>query len=325
MSPVNKLKKQAKRAQIPGQTQLAKGIRHARRMRSFRLATLLAPAMVLLFLFYYLPLYGVVISFQDYNAFQGVLKSPFVGFKHYIHFLKDPMFWQVLKNTLVISFWDICLGFTAPILFAILVNEMACKKFKVTVQTISYLPNFLSWIVVSTLFFQIFSPYANGLMNAFLGLFGIEPKVYLTNPSFFKPLVVIADIWKNVGWSAILYFATMAGIDQSLYEAAMVDGAGRIRQIWHVMLPGLAPIISLQFLLKISNIFNVGFDRVYLLSNPAIGSSGDVLSTYIYRVGLQQSQFSLTTAIGLVQSAIGFTILIVANRIAKKTTGLGLY
>lgn len=313
--------KRARGVQQPS-TQL---IKQAKRARSFRLATLLMPAMVLLFLFYYLPLYGVVISFQDYNAFQGVTGSPFVGLKHYIYFLTDPMFWKVLKNTLVISFWDIALGFTAPILFAILVNEIMNKKFKVTVQTISYMPNFLSWIVVSSLFFQVFSPYDNGLMNAFLGLFGIEPKTYLTNPAFFKPLVIMADIWKNVGWSAILYFATMAGIDQSLYEAAMVDGAGRIKQIWHVTLPGLAPIISLQFLLKISNIFNVGFDRVFLLSNPAIGSSGDVLSTYIYRVGLQQSQFSLTTAIGLVQSIIGFTILITANRIAKRTTGLGLY
>lgn len=299
--------------------------RHSQRARSFRLFTLLLPAMILLFVFYYLPLYGIVISFQDYSPWLGVSKSPWVGLKHYVRFLTDPVFWNVLKNTLVISFWDIAIGFTAPILFAICVSEIANRKFKVVVQTISYLPNFLSWIIVSTLFFQIFSPYASGLANRLFGLFGIEPLTYLSNPAFFKPMVVMADVWKNVGWSAILYFATMAGIDQSLYEAAYIDGAGRIKQIIHITLPGMAPIISLQFLLKLSNIFNVGFDRVFLLSNPAIGSSGDVISTYIYRVGLTQSQFSLTTAIGLVQSLIGFTILVVANKASKRITGLGLY
>lgn len=299
--------------------------RKAQRARSFRLATLLIPAMVLLFLFYYIPLYGLVISFQDYGLYLGITKSPFVGLQNYIKFLTDPVFWQVLKNTLTISFWDIAIGFTAPILFAILVTEMANRKFKVIVQTISYLPNFLSWVIVSAVFFTVFSPYATGLVNRFLGLFGVEPLMFLTNPSSFKPMVVLADVWKSVGWNAILYFATMAGIDQSLYEAAVIDGAGRIKQIWHITLPGMAPIISLQFLLKISNIFNVGFDRIFLMSNAAVGTNGDVLSTYIYRVGLQQSEFSLTTAIGLVQSLIGFTILIVANRISKRLTGMGLY
>lgn len=302
-----------------------RAVRRSQRARSLRLATLLLPSMVLLFLFYYIPLYGLSISFQDYSLYLGVERSPFVGFKYYIQFLTDPVFWNVLKNTLTISFWDIAAGFTAPILFAILVTEMGNHKYKVTVQTISYLPNFLSWIIVSMIFNQVLSPYDSGLLNQVLGIFGLGPYTYLTIPSYFKPIVVIADIWKNVGWNAILYFATMAGIDQSLYEAAFIDGAGRIKQIWHITLPGMAPIISLQFLLKISNIFNVGFDRIFLMTNPAIGSSGDVLATYIYRVGLTQSQFSLTTAIGLVQSLIGFTILIVANRISKRVTGMGLY
>lgn len=295
------------------------------RKRNLRLATLLMPAMLLLFLFYYLPLYGIIISFQDYSLWLGISDSEWVGFKHYISFLTDPVFWNVLKNTLLVSAGDLVFGFTAPIIFAILVNEIRCSKFKVAVQTISYMPNFLSWIIVSALFYQVLSPVGTGLANRFLGMFGIDPLMYFTNPDLFKPLVILIDIWKNVGWSAILYFATMSGIDQSLYEAAHIDGANRFKQIVHVTLPGLAPIISLQFLLKISNIFNVGFDRIFLLSNPAIGSSGDVISTYIYRVGLQQSQFSLTTAIGLVQSIIGFTILIVANKISQKATGLGLY
>lgn len=300
-------------------------VKRSQRARSLRLATLLLPSMVLLFLFYYIPLYGVSISFQDYSLYLGITRSPFAGFKYYIQFLTDPVFWNVLKNTLTISFWDIAAGFTAPILFAILVTEMGSRRYKVTVQTISYLPNFLSWIIVSMIFNQVLSPYDSGLLNQVLGVFGLGPYTYLTVPAYFKPIVVIADIWKNVGWNAILYFATMAGIDQSLYEAAFIDGAGRIKQIWHITLPGMAPIISLQFLLKISNIFNVGFDRIFLMSNAAIGSTGDVLSTYIYRVGLTQSQFSLTTAIGLVQSLIGFTILIVANRISKRVTGMGLY
>lgn len=304
---------------------LSRSVRASSRMRTFRLVTLLLPAMILLFLFYYLPLYGVVISFQDYSPYLGISGSPFVGFKHYIKFFTDPKFWLVLRNTLTISLLDISIGFVMPIFFAILVNELILRKFKVLVQTVSYLPNFLSWIVVSTLVYQVLSPNETGLLNRLIVSLGAEPVQFLTTPSFFKGIVILADLWKNIGWNAILYFATMASIDHSLYEAAYMDGAGRVRQIWHITLPGLAPIISLQFLLKISNIFNVGFDRIFLLSNPAIGSSGEVLSTYIYYTGLLQSQFSLTTAIGLVQSIIGFSILLAANKISKAVTGLGLY
>ncbi len=300
-------------------------VKRSRRNRTLSLLSLLIPSMVLLLLFYYLPLYGLVISFQKYSLFLGISKSPFVGLDNYIKFLSDPTFWNVLLNTLTISLGDIVFGFTAPILFAILVNEVSVKRFKVAVQTISYLPNFLSWVIVSALFALIFSPNATGLVNRLVTMFGAEPLMFLSNPNYFKPMVIIADIWKNVGWSAILYFATIAGIDHSLYEAAYIDGAGRFKQTLHVTLPGMISIIALQFLLKISTIFNVGFDRIFLMSNPAIGSAGDVISTYIYRVGLTQSQFSLTTAIGLVQSIIGFTILVTANRVFKNLTGLGLY
>jgi putative aldouronate transport system permease protein len=231
-----------------------------------------------------------------------------------------------MKNTLILNGLDLVFGFTAPIAFALLVNEIQVKRFKVTVQTISYLPNFLSWIVVGGLFYQVLAPTRSGLVNRLLvDVFRMQPVQFLTDVSIFRGILVFADIWKNMGWSAILYFAALAGIDSSLYEAAYIDGAGKLKQTWHVTLPGIAPFISLMLLLKISSIFTIGFDRLYVLQNALVLSVADVISTYVYRVGLVNSQFSPTTAIGIVQSILGFTLLIVSNRASKKLTGMGFY
>ncbi|MFK7691979.1 ABC transporter permease [Paenibacillus sp. HJGM_3] len=290
----------------------------------FSLFLLLAPTLLLVVVFKYIPMYGVSIAFQDFSPFRGITGSPWVGMKHVIHFLTDETFWRVMGNTLILNFYDLIFGFTAPIIFAILANELVSTTFKRITQTISYLPHFLSWVVVSGFFYQVLSP-DGGLLNAMLGWFGIEPVFFMTEKELFRGIVVSVGIWKEVGWSAILYFAVIAGIDSSLYEAAKVDGASRLRQIWHITLPGMVPMIVLLLLLRLSNLFEIGFERIFLLQNPLVIEVSDVISTYVYRIGLQNSQYSLTTAIGFVQSVLGFLMLITANRVSKKLVGVGLY
>ncbi|MFC5648192.1 ABC transporter permease [Paenibacillus solisilvae] len=291
----------------------------------FSLYLLLAPAIVLLLVFNYIPMYGIVIAFQDYSVFKGIAGSTWVGFKHIGYFLHDDTFWKVMRNTLIINFYDILFGFTAPIIFALLANEIHSRSFKRVMQTISYLPHFLSWIVVSGIIYEMLSPQ-HGMVNDMLGMmFGTKPVFFMTEQHFYRGITVAADIWKSVGWSAILYFATIAGIDQSMYEAAMIDGASRWKQTLYITLPMMVPMITLLLLLKISSIFTANFDRFFLLENPLVYDVGDVISTYTYRIGLEQAQYSLTTAIGFVQSLLGFILLISANKLSKKLIGLGLY
>jgi len=290
----------------------------------FALYTLIAPVLLLIFIFNYIPMYGILISFQDFSPFRGVGGSPWVGFKHIAYFLGDEAFWQVMRNTLIINFYDLLFGFTAPIVFALLANELIGSRIKRLVQTISYLPHFLSWIVVSGFFYQMLSP-TEGIVNAVLGWFQIEPQYFMVNKEWFRAILVSSGIWKEVGWSAILYFAVIAGIDSSLYEATMIDGAGRFRQMLHVTLPGMLPMIILLLLLKLSTIFAIGFERIFVMQNPLVLDVSDVISTYVYRVGLLGSQYSLTTAIGFIQSILGFVLLVSANRLSKRLVGMGLY
>ena len=296
--------------------------------KTFALLLMVLPAVVLLFVFNYLPMYGIIVAFKDFEPYRGFIKSPWTsmhGFKHFVTFLTDETFWKVLKNTIVISVSDIVFGFTAPILFALLANEITNKHFKKTVQTISYLPHFLSYVVVGGIFTQILSP-DGGIVNIILqNVFGVEPVYFLTRKEMFVPIAVIVDIWKSTGFSAILYFATIAGIDSSLYEAAQIDGAGRLRQTIHVTIPGMIPIIVLMFLLRLSGIFVVGFDRIYNLQNTMNYETSEVISTYVFHRGVEQSQYSLTTAVGLVQSLLGFILLLVGNKISSKYAKLGIY
>ena len=294
--------------------------------RSASLLLMLLPAVTLVFLFNYIPIYGIIIAFKDFSPFQGILKSPWVGFKYFHDFLTDSTFWDVMKNTLIINFYDIVFGFTAPIVFALLLNEMMNRHMKKIIQTISYLPHFLSWIIVAGIFYQMLSPGQTGIINGYLvKLFGIESIYFMAEQKYFVGITVFAEIWKSVGWSAILYFATLAGIDPTLYEVSYIDGASRSRQILHITLPSLMPVISLMLVLKISTIFTIGFERLFLLQNPLVLSVSEVISTYVYRVGLLKSQFSFTTAIGLTQSILGFLLLLGSNKLSKKLMGTGLY
>lgn len=289
------------------------------------LYALLAPAVILLFVFNYIPMYGIIIAFEDFSPFKGFFGSPWVGLKHVQYFLQDDKFWQVFRNTILINSYDIIFGFTAPILFALLANEIVNKAFKRTMQTISYLPHFLSWVVVSGLFYQMLSP-TNGLVNILLtNVLGIEPIYFMAESGLFRGIVVLSDIWKGVGWSAILYFSVISGIDVQLYDAAMIDGAGRFKQAIYVTLPGMVPMIVLLLLLKVSHIFNIGFERIFMLQNPLVYDVSDVISIYVYRFGLEKAQYSLTTAISFVQSLLGIILLVSANKLSKKAVGMGLY
>lgn len=295
------------------------------RRKGIQVNLMLLPAVLLLLVFSYIPMYGIIIAFKDYNLFEGVFGSPWCGLDNFKYFFTDKVFWRILKNTIYISTCDIVFGFFAPVIFALLMNEVKAVKFKKTVQIISYMPSFLSWVVVSGLVISMLSPDQNGLVNNFLGLFGVKPIFFMSEPDYFVPIIVIADIWKNVGFSSIVYFAALAGIDDTLYEAAVIDGAGRMRCVWNITLPGILPIVMIMLIFRVASIFSVGFDRIYLLQNALNREAGEVLSTYVYSLGIQKVEFSLTTAIGLVQSIIGLILVYSSNWLAKKITGMGIY
>jgi putative aldouronate transport system permease protein len=293
--------------------------------KAWSLLLLFAPAAVLLILFNYLPIGGIVIAFKKFSPYKGILGSPWVGFKNFAFILGDAKFWSVMRNTVFISFLDIAFGFPIPIVFALLANEIASSPFKRTIQTISYLPHFLSWVVVFLVFYQFLSPLG-GILNKFLvAVFGIDPVPFLIDRRYFYPVLVFVEIWKGVGWGAILYFATIAGIDPTMYEAAFIDGAGRWRMAWHVTLPSLMSIIVLMFILRVSNVFQVGFDRIFMFATGLTYDISDVVSVYVYRLGLVEAQYSLTTAIGLFQSVLGFLMLFGANKLSARLAGLGLW
>ncbi|NSW91444.1 MAG: sugar ABC transporter permease [Firmicutes bacterium] len=294
--------------------------------KSLSLYLFVLPSIILLFIFHYIPIYGIIIAFENFKPYLGVFRSEFIGLANFRMFLKDSAFWSAMKNTIILNLYNLIFVFPAPILFAILANEIMNKKFKRIMQTISYLPHFLSWVVVSGMVYQILSPAENGLVNMVLvNVFKMAPIFFMTEVGLFRWIVTAVTIWKGVGWGAILYFATLSNIDTELYEAAYIDGANRIKQTIHVTLPGLSSIIVLMLLLTVASMFSIDFDRIYLLQNPLVYQVSDVISTYVYRRGLVEADYGYTTAIGLVQSLIGFVTLTLANSAAKKIGNLGLY
>ena len=296
------------------------------RLKNMQVNAMLLPAFVLLFVFSYIPMYGIIIAFKDFNLFDGIFRSPWCGLDNFTKFLTDPKFWQVMKNTIYINFCDILYGFTAPILFALLLNEVRVERFKKTVQIISYMPNFISWVVVAGMIISILSPDQNGLVNTVLvKVFGMKPIFFMSEPSYFVPIIVVADIWKNMGFSSIVYFAALAGIDETLYEAASIDGAGRVQCVWHITLPGILPIIMIMLIFRVASIFSIGFERIYLLQNSLNREVGEVISTYVYSLGIEKAMYSRTAAIGLVQSFLGLFLVYASNTAARKVTGYGIY
>lgn len=278
---------------------------------------LLLPGILFMLLFKYTPMYGVVIAFQDFNIFSGIGGSEWVGLQQFEKLFHSPEFAQVLINTLLISFYKIVLLFPLPILIALLLNEVRVLWFKKTVQTIVYLPHFLSWVIITSLFVTILSP-SGGMVNELIKTFGGTPIAFFTDNSIFRSLVVFTAGWKEAGWNAIIFIAAIAGIEQEQYEAAEIDGAGRIQQMLHITLPGILPTIVLMFILRIGNVLEAGTEQILTMYNPIVYETGDVIGTYVYRMGLGKLDYSFSTAVGLFNSVVGFLLVIFGNQLSKK-------
>ncbi|CAM3191556.1 ABC transporter permease subunit [Paenibacillus lupini] len=278
---------------------------------------LLVPGLIFLLVFKYTPMYGVVIAFQDFNIFSGIGDSEWVGFEHFQKLIHSDDFFQVLTNTLLISMYKIVLLFPIPIVVALLLNEVRKMLFKRSIQTIIYLPHFLSWVVISGLFVTLLSP-TDGLVNQIIIAFGGKPISFLQDNSFFRSVVVFTAGWKEIGWNAIIFIAAIAGIDQEQYEAASIDGAGRIRKMISITLPGIMPTIVLMLILRIGSLLEAGTEQILTMYNPLVYDSGDVIGTYVYRMGLGQQDYSFSTAVGLFNSLVGFILIISGNMLSKK-------
>ncbi|OMF11031.1 sugar ABC transporter permease [Paenibacillus sp. FSL H7-0331] len=285
---------------------------------------IMVPGVLYFIVFKYLPMSGIIIAFQDYSVFAGISGSEWVGLQHFKAMVHDSEFYIIFRNTLLISLYKLVWGFPGPIILAILLNEIRLVFFKKTVQTLAYLPHFLSWVVLGGILFNGLSP-ATGVVNGILVFLGIEPIFFLADPNWFRSVLVVSDIWKEVGWGAIIYMAALAGIDPQLYEAAVIDGANKWKQIWHITLPSLASTIIILLVLRLGHVMDVGFEQIFVLYNPLVYSVGDVIETYVYRVGITQADFSFSTAVGLFKSFVGLILVIMANKLANKMGQNGVW
>jgi len=284
---------------------------------------MILPGFIVIFLFSYLPMAGVQIAFRDYNIFKGIWESPWVGLEHFT-FVSDPDFWTVFENTIWITVLKFGFGFPAPIVLAILLNELRNPLFKRFVQSLTYMPHFVSWIIVAYIV-EVLLSHSTGLVNHLLSLAGFEKIYFMGEMSWFRPIVVITSIWKEAGWGSIIYLAAIAGIDPQLYDAAKVDGAGKWRQMWNVTLPGMMPTISIMLILSIPNLLNAGFDQIYPLQNPVNLPISEVIDTYVVRTGINLGYFGPAAAIGLAMAVVQFALVIATNQLSKKFGGSRLF
>lgn len=288
------------------------------------LYVMLIPMVVQLAIFNYTPMYGLIMSFQDYNPVKGYFESEFVGLKHFITLFNSEDFWIALKNTLLLSTYSIIWGFPVPIIVAIMLHEVQSSKFRKSVQTIVYFPHFISWVVILGMITNFLSP-TTGLVNHIITSMGGEPVAFLTKSSCFRTIIVASGIWKETGWGTVIYMAALAGIDTQVYEAAYIDGATRMQRIKYVTIPGIMGVISLQFIMRLSGILNNSFEQVYMLYNPMIYDVADVLETYSYRSGLLGGRYSYAAALGFMKSIVGLVFMLTANKISSKVNNLGMW
>ena len=281
---------------------------------------MMIPPLLFLFVFSYLPMGGIVIAFQKYSPAKGILGSKWVGFQQFRYVFRLPTFLNVIQNTFFIACAKIILTLICTVSFALLLNEVRNRTFKKLVQTITYLPHFLSWVILGGIFVDILSP-SSGFVNQFLKLLGIEPIFFLGDPQVFPWTIILTDVWKELGFGAVVYIAALTAIDPTFYEAAVIDGASRWQQTLYVTLPAIAPTIVLMATLSMGNVLNAGFDQVYNMYSIAVYSTGDIIDTFVYRLGLEDFQFSASTAVGLFKSAISTTLIVASYKIADWTTG----
>lgn len=295
-----------------------------RSLRELPLHLMLLPGVICVFLFSYIPMMGIVMAFEKYIPSKGILHSKWVGLKNFRYVLDMPNTYSVLWNTVFIAVMKILAGLIVPILFALLLNEVGKNAFKRTFQTMIYLPFFLSWVILGGILIDILSP-SSGIVNQILGSFGIKPIYFLGDVKWFPFTLIASDTWKNFGYNTVIYLAALTAIDPSLYEAAIVDGANRWKQTLYVTLPGILPIVTLMIVLSLGNILNAGFEQVFNLYSPQVYSSGDIIDTLVYRIGLIDAQFGVGTAIGLFKSLVSFVLIVWSNRLAKKYAGYRVF
>lgn len=297
-------------------------MRNVLKFRTFYL--MLIPAVLYYAIIHYYPMYGAQIAFKDFRFNLGIIGSPWVGFEHFLELFSAASFKQILTNTLLISFYKLIFGFPAPILFALLLNEVLHTRIKKFVQTVSYLPHFISWVVLGGVFMQLLSP-TSGPINILLGFFGIDSIYFLGDNSWFRGTLAWTAIWKGIGWGSIIYFAAISSIDTALYEAAGIDGANRFHKMVYITIPSMTPVITIMFIFAVGGIINDDFDQIFNMYSPAVYQSGDVIGTYVYRKGLVGMEFSYATAVGLFKNVIGFVLIIITNKIVKKISDYSLW
>ena len=297
--------------------------------RNYDMYLLLIPGLIFLFIFEYVPLYGIIIAFKEFNMFAGssmldaVASSPWVGLKHFESIFQRDEIYQVITNTVLISFYKLVFLFPVPIITAILLNELRIASYKKMLQTMLYLPHFLSWAVVSGLFVTILG--STGIVNVVLEQLIGHKIMFLMDKSVFRSVLVVTDGWKEVGWSSILYLAAIVGIDQETYEAATIDGANKFQRICYITIPSLMPTIIMLFVLRIGKLLDAGFEQIFIMYNPAVYDVADIIGTYVYRIGLGQLNLSLATAVGLFNAVIGFILTMTANKVSRKLAGKSIW
>lgn len=310
---------QAASARKSGWHRLLKSIR-----KNWELYALFTPVLAYFIVFEYAPMYGVQIAFKDFIATKGIWGSPWVGLKHFQRFFDSFYFWRLIRNTLGIGLYQLVVGFPVPILLALMINEVRSSKFRRFIQTITYAPHFLSTVVVVGMIMMFLSPQG-GMINLLIQAFGGQPISFMTEPGWFKSVFVLSGVWQQMGWSSIIYLAALAGVDPQLHEAARVDGAGRLKRIWHINLPHLMPTIVVLLILNVGSILGVGFEKVFLMQNNLNMEASDVISTNVYRSGILGAQYSFSAAVGLFNSVVNFIMLITVNRIARKLSETSLW
>ena len=284
----------------------------------------LVPAVVWYILFYYVPMYGLVIAFKNYRIADGIMGSQWVGFSHFVRMFESPEFLRVLRNTVVISGLKLVFVYTSGLVIALVLNEVRNRKLRNLYQDIVTIPRFLSWVIIGSFMMQMLSP-SSGSVNEIIKMLGGEPVHFLANTSWFVPVVILSDMWQSAGWNSIIYTAAIAGIDIAMYEAATIDGAGRWRQILYVTLPGVLPVLVVMMIMNVGQILNGGFDQIFNLYSPGVYDVGDIIDTYVYRQGIGNMNYSYSTAVGLFQNVVGLIFVIVCNKIANKYQQVGFW
>ncbi|MDB4866540.1 MAG: binding-protein-dependent transport system inner rane component [Cohnella sp.] len=285
---------------------------------------LLLPGLLLIVVFRYIPMYGVIIAFQDFNIYKGILGSEWVGFAQFTRLFHSPDFYEILRNTVLISLYKLIASFSVPIILSLLLNELRQVMFKRFAQSIIYLPHFVSWVIFSGVIIAFLNP-VDGMVNTVIKGSGGSAINFLGDVRYFRSVLVLSDIYKEVGWGTIIYLAAIAGVNADLYEAARMDGANKLRQMWHVTLPSIRPVILILIILSLANILEAGFQQIFLLYNALVYDVADIIDTYVYRVGIQDANYSYATAAGLFKSVVAMILILTVNKIVKKTGQEGLW